>query len=117
MFLLSAVDGFIAGLVTVASSMGNRDPVLKFVVQNRITTYSKNGCKVPLIPAWKVRFRIIAKSLNVQRITGNAFYDTVVSRLQHLNRPISFRRFSHDVGPNKACGYIRSTNIQRKVTS
>ncbi len=54
--------------------MGNRDPVLKIVVQNRITTDSKNGCKVALIPAWKVRFRIIAKSLNAKGITGNGFY-------------------------------------------
>lgn len=42
--------------------MGNRDPVLKFVVQNRIIIDSK------------VRFRIIAKSLNVKGITGNGFY-------------------------------------------
>ncbi|KAI9878481.1 MAG: hypothetical protein M1830_000767 [Pleopsidium flavum] len=41
----------VARIVQNFSSIKNRDPVLEFVEQYRITSDSKNGCKVAMIPA------------------------------------------------------------------
>jgi len=41
----------VARIVQNFRSVQNRDPVLEFVEQYRITSDSKNGCKVAMTPA------------------------------------------------------------------
>lgn len=67
-----SVQHMTSSLIELFESMSSRDFVLKFVMQNRIITYSKNDCKISLISAWKIRYRIIAKWLNVQRVTDKS---------------------------------------------
>ena len=48
---LAQVHFTVARIVQRFSALENREPVLEFVEQYRITTDSKNGCKVALVPA------------------------------------------------------------------